>query len=207
MKNIVFSTEHRCQKKQISLSHLTVRLALLSNYIDIANRIRASRPPIASAPADYPRLMQAEHDVPIEPDTTPPILIAASEKKKSALELYNEEKPLPDPGGVVIEEFDTDALEGLKKVMPKPLTKADVEQAVFSGTYRAFAKFKTPEGETEIDTVDRLYKEGEQWKRIVHQVYYPDIEIDEIPDIDSEVKRIQKMHKRAFPESYEKRTK
>ena len=48
MKNIVFSTEHRCQKKQISLSHLTVRLAHLfalqiygdfSGYSDIARGV------------------------------------------------------------------------------------------------------------------------------------------------------------------------
>ena len=83
----------------------------------------------------------------------------------------------------------------------------NIEQATFNGAYRAMARFHEPMNETEIDKVERLYKDGVSWKRIVHQVYYPDIEIDEIPEIDSEIRRIQAAHRRAYPESYKKKRK
>jgi hypothetical protein len=83
----------------------------------------------------------------------------------------------------------------------------NIEQATFKGAYRAMARFHEPTDETEIDKVDRLYKDGISWKRIVHQVYYPDIEIDEIPEMDSEIRRVQAAHRRAYPESYEKKRK
>ena len=80
-------------------------------------------------------------------------------------------------------------------------------QPTFDGAYRAMARFHEPTDETEMEKVDRLYKDGISWKRIVHQVYYPDIEIDKIPEMESEIRRVQAAHRRAYPESYEKKRK
>jgi hypothetical protein len=70
----------------------------MAQFIFLAHEIRECRKK-EPASANSFRLIQAEHNVLVEPDTvSPPIFIAAStEKKKSALEMYNEGKPLPEP--------------------------------------------------------------------------------------------------------------
>jgi len=120
-----------------------------------------------------------------------------------------ESSTVPEPlGGTSVNVHDKKVLKVLEtntEVLQKIEEKMPTEQTVYSGTYRAIAKFKTPEHETQIDAVDRLYKEKTPWKNIIHEVYYPDSNIDEIPELDSEVKRIQEQHKRAYPDSYKKR--
>jgi hypothetical protein len=76
----------------------------------------------------------------------------------------------------------------------------DIEQAVFSGAFRAMARFQEPIEETDIERVHRLRLECWAWKEIIKQVY-PDTKGI---DIDSEVERVKKQHRRAYPEWYEK---
>ena len=104
---------------------------------------------------------------PIESDIggSPPIFVAANtEKKKSAVELYNEGKPLPEPDSFVLEEIDTSAL-------------TDIEQAVYSGTLRANIDSKNP---------DEKYRRWVKWKS---GVGYTDIAKSENPEWESEYGR------------------
>jgi len=104
---------------------------------------------------------------PIESDIggSPPIFVAANtEKKKSAVELYNEGKPLPEPDSFVLEEIDTSAL-------------TDIEQAVYSGTLRANIDSKNP---------DEKYRHWAKWKS---GVGYTDIAKSENPEWESEYGR------------------
>ena len=85
--------------------------------------------------------------------------------------------------------------------VPDRPSKKDMADAVFDGTYRAMARFREPIDEAELEKVHRFRQDGWEWKRIIHQVYYPDENIEDIADIDSEVSRIQKQYYAAYPKS------
>jgi len=106
---------------------------------------------------NYSRQIQAEHNVFIEPDAvgSPPIFIAASaEKKKSALELYNEGRQPYEPDSVVIEEIDTDALDGLKEAICNPVVAAIGELTAIMKEPKPFYQVHCPKDATFEPAVD-----------------------------------------------------
>ena len=85
------------------------------------------------------------------------------------------------------------------------LTKKDIADGAFDGTRRALARFINPRDETPIEKVHRLRCDDVEWKYIARTIYKEENgkNIDE-SDLDSEVKRLQKQHKREYPEFYQK---
>jgi len=85
------------------------------------------------------------------------------------------------------------------------LTKKDIADGAFDGTRRALARFINPKDETPIEKVHRLRCDDVEWKYIARTIYKEENgkNIAE-SDLDSEVKRLQKQHKREYPEFYEK---
>jgi len=85
------------------------------------------------------------------------------------------------------------------------LTKKDIADGAFDGTRRALARFITPKDEVPIEKIHRLRCDGVDWKYITRTIYKEEHgkDIDE-GLLDSEVKKLQKQHKREYPEFYEK---
>ena len=132
-------------------------------------------PPVESNIADCPSMTQtANNKKKTTGSTAPPIFIAASSKKQqkqSALKMYNNGKVATEPDGVVIEEFDTDALK-------------DIEQAVYSGTLRA-----------NIDSKQNG-KKYERWARWKSGIGHTESAKYERPDLTSQAEKGNELAKK-----------
>jgi len=83
------------------------------------------------------------------------------------------------------------------------LTKKDIADGAFDGTRRALARFITQKDETPIEQVHRLRCDDVEWKYIARTIYKEENEKEIAEsDLDSEVKRLQKQHRRNYPEFY-----
>ena len=118
---------------------------------------------------------------------SPPCVIAANGNPQSAVNA--DQESIESANGPV---------DVIVKNMP---SKKDIADVTFDATYRAMARFQEPIEETKLEKVHRLRQDGWEWKRIIHQAYYPDENIEDITDIDSEVSRIQKQYYAAYPKS------
>jgi hypothetical protein len=70
-----------------------------------------------------------------------------------------------------------------------------IENSVFQGTYRAFARFKDPLNEIEDEKVERLVKDGQKWKDAVKEVFpdTPEESLDlKVDEVRQRIKRDRK---------------
>jgi len=97
------------------------------------------------------------------------------------------------------------ALENNTAVLKEIKEKIPTEQTIFDANHRANARSEKQIDETEIEKVHRLLKDW-KWKDVAKQVYFDSNGGVDIPEaeLDREVKRLQKAHRRAYPEHYKK---
>jgi hypothetical protein len=108
-----------------------------------------------------------------------------------------------EPYEVALVEIDPDALKDLEAIMPQTLTKKDIANAVFDGTFRANARFQEPLDETPIEKIHRLRCDDVDWKFIGRTIYEEEHgeNIDEAI-LDTYVDKLRQQHKREYPEYY-----
>lgn len=83
------------------------------------------------------------------------------------------------------------------------LSKKDIADATFEGTYRAITRFQEPADEVPIEKVHRLRCDDVEWKFIGRIIYREEHnkEIDE-KDLPNYVDNLRKQHKRQYPDFY-----
>ena len=175
-KKIIHTGNHN--QSGIDIQFILHAHAIISDTNASATLTLASQKQIAGSPSQ----IKAAHNVPHESDTASPIFIAAhAEKKlkKSAMELYNEGKPLSEPDGFVLEDVDTDA-----------------EQKLFRAQYNAGLALQYADDVDKWHCISNLKYNGKGWADIARKKLERDVEDKRIPsfrkkDVDNLARNIQ----------------
>ena len=149
-------------------------------------------------------------DTPIQASAAPgkgnwPIIPLEIDGEEATIETAGELLEITHPDkhyekiGAVIEEKNATIVEAIRENTAAINNNTrNQEKAVHNGTVQAQEILQGLRNELDIDKIHRLRQGGMKWKDIVMEVY-PDTTID---NLDSEVSRVQKQHKREFPDSY-----